>query len=472
MARVRNLAAVTTGLLTALAFAPTGANAGTPEPASSTSVNLPDPSLSHARQLLRSGQTAQAERIVRGALLSDPSDTLLTLSGEIAFRRADFDDAAAAFTSALLRNPDNARAHWGLGRIDQLHFRAEPARNHFSRAYSFDPRDTDIILSYAEFVDDPGSRATLLRNVAVLSWPADPDRAERAVAQLKILERLQGRTPARLASPYTSYRLPLSGFRPVGAKQEGVILTARINHGKPVRLLLDSGARGLSLSASAAKGLALEPIVASRLGGLGDTGVTSSQLALARTLAIGNLTFDECLIDVSEHSLTNGADGTIGLDLFERFQIHLNASAHSLDLTPFDGHAATTSSAGFSALGLRNLLLLHTRLESGKAGLFLLDTGASFTAVARDLVPAAAMQGQPLDLRGAQGPLSALRLSPLQLSVAGRPMMDAAPLALDLRPFSQIEGVEIAGILGYSLLGKSSLKIDLRNGTVEFVKPR
>ena len=49
---------------------------------------------------------------------------------------------------------------------------------------------------------------------------------------------------------------------------------------------------------------------------------------------------------------------------------------------------------------------------------------------------------------------------------------DQLPVALDLRQISQIEGVEISGILGFSVLGRSSLKIDLRNGKVEFAKTR
>jgi hypothetical protein len=39
---------------------------------------------------------------------------------------------------------------------------------------------------------------------------------------------------------------------------------------------------------------------------------------------------------------------------------------------------------------------------------------------------------------------------------------------MDLRPISQIEGIEIAGILGYSTLAKSPFTLDLRHGTVVF----
>ena len=78
-------------------------------------------------------------------------------------------------------------------------------------------------------------------------------------------------------------------------------------------------------------------------------------------------------------------------------------------------------------------------------------------------------QGQPVELRGAQGPLAgALRVAPLVLHVGGLPLVESAPLAVDLRTISQVEGIEIAGILGYSMLGRSPFTLDLRNGTVEF----
>jgi hypothetical protein len=39
---------------------------------------------------------------------------------------------------------------------------------------------------------------------------------------------------------------------------------------------------------------------------------------------------------------------------------------------------------------------------------------------------------------------------------------------VDFGPISRLEGIDIAGVLGYSMLGKSPFPIDLRNGIVEF----
>jgi predicted aspartyl protease len=417
---------------------------------------------------------------VSAALAAGGSDdSLLCLWGEIRFRRADFAEAARAFESALSLNPDNARAWWGLGRIEQANFRGQRARDLFSKAFSLNHRDTDIILAYADFVNDAASKAILLDNVARLARSDQPERTARAVAQLQIHERLQGRAPSRLASPYTAYRLPLTGFRPETAAQDGILVSARINGSRPLRLLLDTGARGIVIDARAARNLALETIVASRLGGFGDTGASESRVALARSVAFGDLAFEECLVEVSVRRLTPGADGVLGADIFGQFKIGVDAGAGILQLTPFDDPTATpadrapmnSAQPSVAAIGMRNLLLVKARVEGGKEGLFLVDTGAAFTVVSREHLPPMLQPGSSVGLRGAQGPLSgAARVGPLAFRVGGVPVVENAPLAMDLEPISQLEGIDIAGILGYSTLGKSPFTIDLRHGIVEFAR--
>jgi tetratricopeptide (TPR) repeat protein len=463
MPRFRIVAPVGFGLLIVLASAGRAAEGSTGAP-----LNAPAPAI-RARQLLSTGQTDQAERVVLAALVDNDDDALLCLSGDIHYRRANFPEAARAYQAAIAVNPDNARAWYGLGRIEQAHFHAPRARDLFSKAFALDHRDSDIILAYADFVLDPAAKSILLENVARLANLNDPDRAAHAVAQRRIHQRLEGRLPARLASPYVTYRLPLTGFRPISSAQDGILISARINAGKPLRLLLDTGARGILLNPRAARDLSLETIVASTLSGFGDAAAGESRVALARTVAFGDLTFEECPIEVAGRSLTTGADGVIGADIFQRFKIGVDAHARLLQLTPFDDASGETSYPSAPAIGIRNLLLLKTRVEGGKEGLFLVDTGAAYTAVSPEYLPPAQQTSSPVNLQGARGPLNgAFRTGPLTFNVAGVPLAETAPLAMDLRPISQLEGIEIAGILGYSTLARSPFTLDLRHGTVQF----
>src|SRR4051794_29619048 len=92
--------------------------------------------------------------IARPGTAAGPPPTL-TLDGEARFRSGDFDGPRRSFAAATDADPTNARAWWGRGRVEQISFRRDAARDLFAKAYRLDPQDTDVILSYLEFVDHP-----------------------------------------------------------------------------------------------------------------------------------------------------------------------------------------------------------------------------------------------------------------------------------------------------------------------------
>jgi tetratricopeptide (TPR) repeat protein len=415
------------------------------------------------RALLRLGRVSEAERVAATALQSHPDDSVWCLEGEVRFRRGDFEGAGRAFETALASNPDNARAWWGLGRIEQLHFRPA-ARDLFAKAYQRDPRDPEIILSYLDFVQDPASRAVLLRNAAMLARSSMPERAEHTVARLKLEAYLEGRQPADLASPYTEYKIPLSAFHPSDAAQHGLIVTARFNGGRRVRLVLDTGARGILLHQSAARGLGLEALATATISGFGEDDALPANLMLARRVAFEKLEFRDCPVQVVRREITPGADGILGASLFERFRLRIDPHSRLLELTPGD----ETGPADMPrAVGLDRLLLVRANIDRGGDGWFLLDTGAAYTALSPSLSAPRSLP-QRLGLNGMQGAAGALRLAPVGLRIGGRELAEREPVALDLAAISQREGVEISGILGYSTLSQWPVTIDFRSGLVRF----
>jgi len=130
---------------------------------------------------------------------------------------------------------------------------------------------------------------------------------------------------------------------------------------------------------------------------------------------------------------------------------------------PVDGAA---SPAPARVIGLKNLILMKTT-ALGRDGWFLLDTGASFSSVARELAPG--RDNGDASIVGVRGVLSgAYRMGPLSLSAGGRTLVDLAPVSMDLTPLSRREGVEISGVLGYSALSVRPFTVDFRHGTVVF----
>lgn len=402
------------------------------------------------------------------ASLPDSAPTSPCSAGEAWFRRARFEAAESAWEAALAANPSAACAHLGLSRIDQLRFRRRSARDHAAAAYRLAPQDPEVVLAYVAFVSDPDARHTLLQNVVVLA------QEDSARARLLFEDRLAGRRAA-LASPYRGYRLKLQSFHPLDSTPAGVVLRASINSGKPLRLVLDTGADGIVLNPRPAREAGLERLGDAALGGAGERGAVPAYLALARSVAIDDLRIENCLVRVAASDLVPGADGVIGANVFQEFVLRLDAAARILELTPFaEGETAPASFSdpwmGYDAPDapvrrLGHLLLLRGRVDDREDGYFLLDTGAAHSSLSTSL--AGCSVAEEVGLRGAGGSLIAVRLQPVTLDIGGQRLVDTDPVAFDFNPISRREGVEISGMIGFSLLSRSVVTINYRDGVVQ-----
>ena len=122
--------------------------------------------VTHLRSLFLSGQVdaARASRLNCCLRQTRVDARSLALLGDILFRQSKFSDAEQAYRSAVDADENYARGHWGLGRLEMLASHRTAAREHISRAFQLDPRDPDIVLAFADFVQDAGSRVVAACN--------------------------------------------------------------------------------------------------------------------------------------------------------------------------------------------------------------------------------------------------------------------------------------------------------------------
>jgi len=360
---------------------------------------------------------ALAASPVNGTTASD-----LCRRADAQYRQGSFDEAAALYRAASTANPNSARAWFGLGRVAKLNFRDAEARNLFSRAYDLDPLDPEI-------------------------------RAAQNTAPR-----------AHLSSPYTSYDLKLTGFYPRDATAAGVTVTVRINGGKPLRLVLDTGARGISIRESAARDARLVLGPESRIQGF-ERGSSPAHMAVAESIAFGDLTYRDCPVAVSSMDVASGADGVMGTALFQEFEVRLDAGARMLRLQPY----RDAVEPGIRVYGLDGLLVVKARVNRDREGLFLIDTGSAYTAVDSKLAKRWGAVPAAVALQGVAGLVTrGFRVAPVELEIDGRKMHDPSGVAVDLGAVSDREGVEFAGLIGYSVLGKSPLILNYRDGMIDF----
>lgn len=450
-----------------------------------TSALAESPIAGRVTQLLADGQTVEAHHLIKSALAAHPSDShLLTLRGEVLFRQSQFESAADAWNAALAINPDTARAHWGLGRIDQMQFHRRSARDHFARAYQLDYRDPDILIDYAGYVQNDAVRKRVFQNVLTLNGHHNPRLIEEVRARLAIEEHLGERALATLASPYQSYRLKLETFFGRDGRPSGLTLKASLNGGKPLRLMIDTGADGIVVNRNSVRTAALEPLVDSALEGLGKGSATKATLTLAESVSFGDLRWTNRFVQVIDANFLPGADGVIGTNVFQEFLVRIDARSGTLDLSPFDqrpaplrhltdswmtynGEFCSTCNGFVPAFRVGHLLLIRTTRDNGNDGLFLIDSGSAYSVVAAnhdDWSP----QSAP-DLRSVTGEVPIVaRIALIKLDIGNARLIDPTPMAVDLGQFSQQKRIEISGLIGYSLIRGSILTLNYRDGAVRF----
>ncbi len=433
-----------------------------------------------ARALLLEGKVEPAlKRALLAYNQSPHAPSLQTLLGDICYRMADFDRAESHYRAAVATSQSEARAWLGLGRLDLLRFNRRAAREKMARAYALEPRDPEVLRAYAANSNNTGTEVALLKELLGLSAAMAKKDRELVLGQILLHEKTGGRSLGALASPYRSYELPLNLSR-----EGALVLHVAVNQGAPLRLILDSGARGIVITNRAAASLGLRYIVPSSLEGLGDSGPIRAHTALAETVRIGELAYKDCIIEVTDGKLSEQADGVIGTILFEQFIICIDIPHRAIDLFPFADGVPRAAGGGSAwadwdrtvsegmehfipAYQINGVILVQAQIKSAGTRYFILDTGAASSSVSRSLAPNVniAALGTPLMFHGAGGDIQNLyRAFPFSLQIGARSYFDPALIAMDLRAVSDREGVEISGIIGFPMVAHSRISIDYRDG--------
>jgi hypothetical protein len=276
-------------------------------------------------------------------------------------------------------------------------------------------------------------------------------------------------TRSHLASPLRPYTLKLESFVPAPGRSTGVLLKARINGGRPLHLLVDSGAEHLVLTSGTARAAGLSAGSRLKLVGFGLMEPKSGSVAVAQTVDVGPLSFRDCPVDVVDHKVLDGADGVLPLALFSDFLVRLDFPARVLDLTPYQN--ARESPGHFTrALAVHAALFLRTALDQLHDGYFLLDTGAAHDALSRSTAQALGGPGMGAPGRFLQGAGGVSEVPQMRSAVhfwtAGQEITSNDVVMVDLDTMSRYNGLEVAGLLGYPALSHYVVTVNYRDALV------
>jgi len=415
-----------------------------------------------------------------------------TAAGLAAYRRGDLAQSEEHFRRALKINPDYPGALRGLASIYSAVSKPRTARDLRLRAYHLSPEDPELMLVYANTLKGQEHIAALEAVLGKID--ASTEMARNLRVHIANDRALGDRKLRRLVSPYQETRIKLVFIMDGPRKLRGLGVRLTLNQKESVKLLLDTGATGMSLSPKLAEKAGLQVISGetSEAKGIGDQKPSTAVSYLASEVRAGDVVFADYPISVFRAAQSVDFDGLIGADVFARFLVKIDFPQAELVLEPRPAaniagvddnepaDAVDPSPGFFRVLRFGDHLAIPTKIEGGRPGehsaLFLLDSGATSNLI--DTETAKQATGVSGDSRtivtGIQGAVDKTsRADRVSLIFAGFLQENPDLIAISLEKMSDSMGVGFGGILGMPVLGRLAVTIDYRNGSVklEYRKP-
>jgi tetratricopeptide (TPR) repeat protein len=429
------------------------------------------------------------------ALTPDRAPAVVAL-GEVYFRQGRLGDAEELFLKPLWKCNLDARAFLGLTKIYRVSLNFKRAKDNIDQAYKLDPADADIRRAYLGTLSG-AERVKFLKDYLANATNDDAESRNDLESELTMLEDESSaqehncRLVSNVSKTETGMEPLLYGPKDIRAYG----LAVKLN-GVSSRLMLDTGASGILVDSGIAAKAGIKPIVDEKIHGIGDKAAMSGFIGFAEKIQIGELEFQGCIVEVATGRSVLGDDGLIGADVFRHFLVDLDMPDGKFKLSPLlpipDEPAAAATSLDTTATGARHLhdryippemkdytpiflfghaMLITTHVNNSGKKLFLIDTG-SFD---NTLSLAAAKEVTKLDLddntsvKGLNGSVKEVyraRHAKLQFSHFSQDRQDL--VAFDLTNISNGAGTEVSGVLGFAMLALMDMKIDYRDGLVDF----
>ena len=482
--------------------------------------NLPEAYAGLIRTYLKKKDVQQAADTARQALQVADAGPVRVALGEVYFRQGKILDAEAEWLKVINSGHRDPRAFLGLARVRWAFSMYRSGQAMIEKAYEFDPADPEIRRLRLGRL----SRAERVKALEDYLAGENNDDSETRSSTRNYLEYLKARAKdprggCRLVGKIATTETPLLRYMSDANHIRAYDLEVSVNNTKS-RLLLDTGASGILINRRLAERAGVTRLSDAAFGGIGDQGSQRGYIGLANTLRVGELEFQNCEVRVLDRRSVVGDDGLIGTDVFSSFLVDIDFPVEKLRLTELpkrpDGNASTisleteregpdnsnheadnatpdtlTKDAASVSKGpvdayiapemksytriyrFGHALLVPTYIgeDNAPARLFLLDTGAFDNHV----TPATAREVTHIEedprtkVQGVSGSVNKVYRTGRALVRFGRLQQhDQDLVAFDLTHVSDDIGTEVSGLLGFQMLRLLDIKIDYRDGLVNF----
>jgi tetratricopeptide (TPR) repeat protein len=435
---------------------------------------------------------AAAQKAV--ALMPDRAPAIVAL-GEVYFRQGKLTEAQAAFSKPLRACDLDARAFLGRYRLYRVSLNWKLAKTNIDQAYKLDPDDPDIQRAYLGTLSGK-ERIAALQDYLAGSTDDDAETRAWLKNQLEVLQAQSEKRPGacRMITKVKSTEAKLEPLSDGPTRVRGYGLSVKVN-GVSSRLLLDTGASGILIDRKTADKAGVKSIRDIHVGGIGDAGAAAGFLGHADKIQIGELEFDDCLVEVTSARSAIGSDGLIGADVFRDFLVDIYMPANKMklsELPPYPDQPAAeisldSQSSWQSTWHDRYIppemkdftpifvfghgLLIPTSVNSFPPRLFLIDTGAFDNQLSLAEAKEVTKVGTEYatEVKGMSGKVKTVySAANATIQFANFKQAREDLITIDLTHISDGFGTEVSGILGFGMLWMLDMKIDYRDGLVRF----
>jgi tetratricopeptide (TPR) repeat protein len=477
-----------------------------------------------SRVYLKQGNVDLAsETVTKGKVVSD-SPALHVALGEVYFRQGKITEAEQEWVNVVNTGHLEARAFLGVARVRNALSMYKKGKAMIDRAHELDPSDPDIQRYWMRTLQlSDRIHALEIRLAASEADSAEHASLQRSLDHLNALAS-EPRKRCHLVGNVTSTETPLVQLLRDPIHLRGYGLTVNVN-GQKAKLMLDTGASGILVDRHIAERAGVNKLMETRIGGIGDKGSKGGYVGIANSIKIGELEFQNCPVEVLEQRSVVDEEGLIGADVFQDFLVDIDFPKEKFRLSPLpkrpEGEDGTTAPVALrtgdedSGSSVDNAdsrtgdaknpappsasrfhdpyiapemksftkvyrfghdLLVPTKIGNSPAKFFLIDTGA----LTNQITPAAAREvtkvhgDSNITVRGLSGSVNKVYSADKAVLQFGHLRQENQDLlTFDLNSMSEYAGTEISGTLGFVMLHLLDIKIDYRDGLVDFdYKPR
>jgi tetratricopeptide (TPR) repeat protein len=438
-----------------------------------------------ARVYLKQHKVAEAyDAAMKAVALTPDRAPAMVALGEVYYRQGKLAEAEELFFKPLRNCNLDARAFLGLTHIYWATLNFKRAKDDIDQAYKIDPQDPDIRRAYMQTLSG-AERVQFLKGYLAGATNDDAESRENLEQELAVMENenYAQEHNCRMVTNVTKTETRLEPLLYGPQNIRGYGLMVKLN-GVSSRLMLDTGASGILVDSKVAA-----------KAGIGDKGAATGFVGYAEKIQIGELEFQGCIVEVATGRSVLGDDGLIGADVFRHFLVDVDMPNAKFKLSPLPSipdEPATTTSLDTKSVGVRHFrdryvppemkdytriflighdMLIPTRVNDSAAKLFLIDTG-SFDDT---LSPAAAKEVTKLSrdentqVKGLNGNVKQVyRASEVKLQFSHFYQKRQDLVTFDLTNISNATGTEVSGVLGFAMLFLLDMKIDYRDGLVDF----